>query len=280
MQLKILLLAFFCSLLALPAQADEGVASVQRTLKEQGFYYGEITGKKDADTSAALRRYQIRNGLKITGDLDAETQKSLGGKTPAAVAASTPNRVPHATSSPVRRTTTTNRLSPPPGGNDSRVIEEATPPPVQREYRLNEDEQFGDNRGEEDLHENEEPAERAPVPALAPPPAPTARVQMFSDTPYETAPAPVQRQVVLGAQTLLARRGIYRSSIDGVYGPGMEFAVRAYQARVGLPPNGRLDMDTLASLGLLPGQRMPAARVRRRSPIPPGVVRGEWVPEN
>src|SRR5215210_731699 len=66
-------------------QADPLTASIQQTLKDQGFYYGEITGQKDADTTAAIRRYQIRNGLQITGELNAETQKSLGvqGKAPA-----------------------------------------------------------------------------------------------------------------------------------------------------------------------------------------------------
>src|SRR5215210_4524978 len=68
------------------AQADPLTASIQQTLKDQGFYYGEITGQKDADTTAAIRRYQIRNGLQITGELNAETQKSLGvqGKAPVA----------------------------------------------------------------------------------------------------------------------------------------------------------------------------------------------------
>ena len=45
------------------AQGDASISSVQQSLKDQGFYYGEITGKKDADTTAAIRRYQIRNGL-------------------------------------------------------------------------------------------------------------------------------------------------------------------------------------------------------------------------
>jgi peptidoglycan hydrolase-like protein with peptidoglycan-binding domain len=38
---------------------------VQQALKDQGFYYGDVNGEKTADTTAALRRYQIRNGLQI-----------------------------------------------------------------------------------------------------------------------------------------------------------------------------------------------------------------------
>ena len=38
------------------AWADQIVESVQQKLKDQGFYYGEITGTKDTDTTAAIRR--------------------------------------------------------------------------------------------------------------------------------------------------------------------------------------------------------------------------------
>ncbi|CAN5565039.1 hypothetical protein BH20VER3_BH20VER3_08130 [soil metagenome] len=59
-------------------RADQTTSAVQQALKEQGFYYGDVTGKKTADTTAAIRRYQIRNGLQITGEIDAETLRSLG----------------------------------------------------------------------------------------------------------------------------------------------------------------------------------------------------------
>ncbi len=45
--------------------ADQTTESVQQALKDQGFYYGDITGQRNADTTAAIRRYQIRNGLQI-----------------------------------------------------------------------------------------------------------------------------------------------------------------------------------------------------------------------
>src|ERR1051325_11716983 len=59
------------------AWADPAVESAQQKLKDQGFYYGEINGKKDADTTAAIRRYQIRNGLQISGELNDETLRSI-----------------------------------------------------------------------------------------------------------------------------------------------------------------------------------------------------------
>ncbi|PYL50546.1 MAG: hypothetical protein DMF33_12520 [Verrucomicrobia bacterium] len=57
--------------------ADQTVQSVQQALKDQGFYYGNVTGDKSAETTSAIRRYQIRNGLQVTGDVDPETLRSL-----------------------------------------------------------------------------------------------------------------------------------------------------------------------------------------------------------
>jgi peptidoglycan hydrolase-like protein with peptidoglycan-binding domain len=104
---------------------------------------------------------------------------------------------------------------------------------------------------------------------------------IFAGTPYEAAPPDVQRNLVLSAQIALARRGLYRGEIDGMYQPAVEFSLRAYQARAGLPVTGRFDLKTLAALELLPRARAPIFnpsrhRVRPR-PEPP--VRDEWVPE-
>lgn len=59
------------------ARADQTIQSVQQALKEQRFYYGDVTGEKSAETTAAIRRYQIRKGLQVTGEIDAETIRSL-----------------------------------------------------------------------------------------------------------------------------------------------------------------------------------------------------------
>ena len=50
---------------------------MQQTLKRQGFYYGAVTGEKNTETTAAIRRYQIRNGLQVTGELNDETLRSV-----------------------------------------------------------------------------------------------------------------------------------------------------------------------------------------------------------
>jgi peptidoglycan hydrolase-like protein with peptidoglycan-binding domain len=59
------------------ARADQTVQSVQQALKDQGFYYGNVTGEKSAETTSAVRRYQIRNGLQVNGEINPETLRSL-----------------------------------------------------------------------------------------------------------------------------------------------------------------------------------------------------------
>jgi hypothetical protein len=59
-------------------RADENVRAIQSRLKAGGFYSGEENGVYNSDTAAAVTRYQIRNGLQITGKLDAQTRHALG----------------------------------------------------------------------------------------------------------------------------------------------------------------------------------------------------------
>lgn len=237
----ILAVYFFASLSLLHAQGI--IESAQQTLKDKGFYYGELTGHKDAGTIAAIRRYQIRNGLAINGELDADTQRSLGligGQS----AQATPTASPasnSANSGERSRQSGTEPLSP-------------STAPV-------------------------EPNSPERVPASEPRNVQPEASGIFDGTPYESAPPGLRQQTIMEAQEVLARGGYYRAEIDGAYGPGTEFALRAFQAQKGLPVTGRLDKPTLAALGLLPGQH---PRTRRRLPPRPfsrPVYRGEWIPE-
>lgn len=230
MRRKIIVPALICFAgLSASLHADPVMESVQRALKDQGFYYGEVTGKKDADTTAAIRRYQIRNGLQITGDLNAQTQKTLGLKG-------------SMTEKPV--------VAPPPATR-------STPPP-----------QLPDRDEDPPARNNEPRAEQQLPPptgfGAVPRTVDPVTSAVFDGTPYQAAPAQLQQRVIIGAQTMLARRGYYRSVIDGVYGAGTEFAVRAFQTSFEIEPNGRLNMETLAALGLLPGQQEPGVTAPRR----------------
>jgi peptidoglycan hydrolase-like protein with peptidoglycan-binding domain len=215
-------------------------------LKDQGFYYGEVTGTKDADTAAAIRRYQIRNGLQITGDLNDETIKSLG------VSASGGGAVVKAT--------------PAPAPNGPPLLKEE-PEPEQTQAPTNPltGQPFPDPR------QNRQPDIQGVVPS--------GPAEDFAGTPYQNSPTEVQHDVIVSAQNILAERGLYRGAINGMMGPDFEFSLRAYQARVHLPVTGRLDLDTLAALELLPGARRPVYVPRRRPPFPEPPVRGEWIRE-
>jgi peptidoglycan hydrolase-like protein with peptidoglycan-binding domain len=225
-------------------RADQIISQVQQALKEQGFYYGDVTGAKTSDTTAAIRRYQIRNGLQITGEIDAETLHSLGlGK----------GRV-EATPAPQPAVPPSEEEAPRDGEEPPTQSAEIYPPPHGPVYQ--------------------------PGPGYAPA-APAARVSpnVFAGTPYEMAPPDLQRHVIIGAQTLLTRWGYYHSGIDGEFGLGTFAAVRAFQARSGVAPSGRLDMATLAALGLLPGQRAPGYVMPPRRYFNRPVYRGEWIPD-
>ena len=73
---------FLCLIIILGAVssllADNQVRTVQSRLKAGGFYSGEVNGIYDSETAGAVTRYQIRNGLQITGKLDSQTRNALG----------------------------------------------------------------------------------------------------------------------------------------------------------------------------------------------------------
>jgi peptidoglycan hydrolase-like protein with peptidoglycan-binding domain len=75
----LLAVAVGCALVE-AVSADDNVRNVQMKLQDGGFYSGEIDGAYSSQLDAALTRYQIRNGLPITGQLDVETSKALGAK--------------------------------------------------------------------------------------------------------------------------------------------------------------------------------------------------------
>jgi peptidoglycan hydrolase-like protein with peptidoglycan-binding domain len=230
--------------------ADERVADIQRELKEQGFYYGQITGQKDADTIAAIRRFQIRNGLQITGELDDETLKSIKSTASNTPQSAPANRVP-ATTAPAA-----------PDTSDLRA-ETAPPDPAINSVPV---QPYSPNyRGQW----------QPPGPDRMQPLSPGHG--MFAGTPYETAPIEIQRKVIADAQRILARRGLFKDPVDGAYGPTLEFSLRAYQSRVGLPLTGRLDLETLAALQLLPGAHAPVFTPRRPMGPAETPLRGEWV---
>lgn len=61
--------------------------AVQRNLKAQGLYFGEIDGSSGSETMAAVNRFQIRQGLPVTGEFDEATQAALAASSKPGAAA-------------------------------------------------------------------------------------------------------------------------------------------------------------------------------------------------
>src|SRR5215216_4551727 len=184
------------------AYADQPTRALQQTLKDQGFYYGTVTGDKSAETTAAIRRYQIRNGLQVTGEINEETLRSVNSSSNSVTSASQPASKRAAIQPNSVRPDATARLS------------QSSPPPA--------------------FNQPNRPLE------INPP---------YSASFYQSAPLRVNRRMISGAQYQLMSRGYYRGRVDGNYGRRTAFAVRAFQSSAGLPPTGRLDMQTLDALG-------------------------------
>jgi len=83
---KCLLMAASLFIMAVQLVFAEGnpVTEVQQALKLKHFYYGDVDGNWDDATQGALRRFQIRNGLPGTGEMDAATLQALTGNPPPA----------------------------------------------------------------------------------------------------------------------------------------------------------------------------------------------------
>ena len=239
-------IALLLLLAAAALHADDLTKNVQTSLKELGFYYGEVTGAMSPETTAAIRRYQIRNGLEVTGSLNDETKQALGFAAAPAVKKDAPIDLRH---------TDTEADS-----DRSFLRQEAK---KTRSYR--------------------DPATVNPPAPLPHPPDPGAAdyTHIFASTPYEIAPPEVQSATFRKAQGILARRGFYRGVIDSTPGPATEEALLGYQRQARLTLSGRLDLATLGAMDLLPGRA--DGPPMRPFTIPPGsrasprVLRGVWV---
>jgi peptidoglycan hydrolase-like protein with peptidoglycan-binding domain len=263
------LLLLLVSLLAAPIlRADEPTRALQNELKAQGFYYGEVDGISGPGLAAALRRYQIRNGLEVTGTATAETLNALnvgGGAAPRAEAEPSP-------------------AAPVPSGD--------APPESKPRVDLRKKQAIveSDQRALKEAQEESTTIRRVPRdPSVVPPPAdlyrgPSAQINpryrdVYAGSPFENAPAPLQEQTLRAAQRALRAQGFYGGMVDGLPGPATQDGIIAYQRNAGLPRTGRLDLDTLNSMRLLPGPNSanPVLKPFTAPPRTSRAIRGIWV---
>jgi peptidoglycan hydrolase-like protein with peptidoglycan-binding domain len=267
--------------------ADDVLRHVQQDLRDQGFYYGAIDGAPGDETTQAIRRYQIRNGLQVTGQLNDETRKSIEHAEASVAKGSSSS---HGSSSAARSST-------PQVSNEDRQYAEATPPPLVPDAPPPAPNQApvyhpapppAPDAGNAD--ENDQPAGPPPTrPDLRVPPggalppgavaASPALTAMFERTPYEFAPPPVQADVLRRAQASLLRDGFYDGPTDGVPGPRTAEALANLQQVSHVRATGRLDVQTLAILRLLPRtQPYPPRRYYYGpGPVPGAVYEGRIV---
>ena len=248
--------------------ADDRLRDVQTELKSQGFYYGEINGQTSPETAAAIKRYQIRNGLEVTGQLNPQTLTAIG----IGEAKSVPQEAAPPAPAPKRQP------EPPAAVRRSPNVEQSDREFLRREENRQEPMVEEKNR---DFFRREEsrPEPLEDDPAIVRPPTPIPEptggfTAIFAGTPYATAPGEVQAQTIRRAQAILMNRGFYRDALDGQPGPATEEALLTYQRNQRLPLTGRLDLQTLSVLRLLPGRTPPRPTYTEAPRTQPRVYRG------
>ena len=266
MTMKGLPLLLATALLLAPATADDQLRDVQAALKTQGFYYGEVTGKESAETDAATRRFQIRNGITVTGKLNAETLAALGFAVKKDAGTAPPTTTPAPAPPPSPAPAPEPEPAPQPVAPKVPAQKQLNPPPA-HDPAPKPGEPVLPSRKERALPPDNEPAPDAQTPARRPrlndpsvidPPTPlpapvhTQSTTMFRDTPYATAPREVQAGLIRRAQQLMAARQQYHGPIDGIASGATGEAIFLFQEETSLRRTGRLDNDTLAEMKLLP----------------------------
>ncbi|MEY2545781.1 MAG: hypothetical protein QOG48_898 [Verrucomicrobiota bacterium] len=76
MRSRVLLACGFIAL-AQTLYADELTRCVQEELRRRNLYFGDVDGRMNSELQGALRRYQGRKSLGVTGEISEETAQSL-----------------------------------------------------------------------------------------------------------------------------------------------------------------------------------------------------------
>ena len=251
------------------ALADDQLRNVQTELKTLGFYYGDVNGQPSTETTAAIRRYQIRNGLEVTGTLNQETLAAIGMGPAKAPTAKAPVPKPAAPEAP---------QAPPVAGNKIPPYNLRRDPSVEESDRkfLQREEARGRTPDAVSPMAPYPPTPPQDDPSVIDPPAPMDAPAadfpvLFAGTPYINAPLSVQQQTLRKAQAALASLGFYRDVVDGLPGPATEEAILSYQRAQRMTLTGRLDLETLGQLRLLPNSGTALREPQRRT------FRGIWI---
>lgn len=262
----------------------EDVRSVQTRLKELGYYTGALDGTYGAGTMAAVKAFQLRNGLKADGKAGVATNALLFSDR--AIAAQAVTAQPTQTPAPDSANffggdyTKLTRHS---TGNRVRVLQQAL---VALGYQVTMDGVYGEATeaavrlfqqmqglsvdgvaGAATLQRVESlfnpdgtvknhqsaPATVSPTPTPTPTPTTAVTASPTPTTPSYSIPTRTLRSGDQGAdvlmvQTRLKELGFYQGILDGVYGPSTISAVRIFQQFYGLSVDGKAGPLTYALL--------------------------------
>lgn len=222
-----------------PFREPPPLIELQTKLAALGDFHGKPDGIPSTETTRAIRRFQIRSGLPVTGEADEETWRRIRLEVEQGVRdGSLPPEAAAPSSSP---------MAPPPG------VAAGGPggAPVQPF--------FGGP-------EPDATAARGPGGAAPEGPGAALRYSRFA-----ASPEPVQAAVLADAAAALAARRllVLGGAEDAPWlSPAFAAALREFQAAEGLAPSGVLDDPTLERLGLIAPEPEPGMR-----PVRPGPAR-------
>jgi peptidoglycan hydrolase-like protein with peptidoglycan-binding domain len=224
--------------------ADEQTLQIQSALAKAGFYYGNADGKMGEETRAALRRYQIRNGLDVSGEPSPETMASLKLQkkdapvvAPSGAAAEDERQIASTVNTP---DTYVAPKPAPQAAATPRTVSQA-PVPVQPENA------------------------RSPV------------REFYQGTDMAASRPSQQSTTLLQAQVKLRKLGLYKGPANGLPGTETEEALLRFQHSVRLRLTGQLDNDTRQALFNTP-PAVPSRPFRSSRNRPDQrVFRGVWV---
>jgi len=211
---------------AFPQRLEADMIEAQEALTDLGLYGGPVNGVATDETVKAIRRFQIRNGLPVTGALDSETSETLIGDP-----INQPNQQVFEEDEQFLIQEPANETDTTPGDfSDLRIIDF--------------DEQ------EQQVQPTPAPASGSNRPTRTSSNKPSLFNELFQGGPYANVETKLQRQIIRDAQSVLKQEGYYRGAIDGIPGSGTRSALVNWQRNTGMQPTGRLDYPTLARMGL------------------------------
>ncbi|WP_448573351.1 peptidoglycan-binding domain-containing protein [Trichothermofontia sp.] len=212
------------------------VLELQATLKLLGFYQGEVSGRYDDPTAAAVAQFQQTVGLPADGVMNAASWRRLFPTTtslsPALAASGTPQVAPVPASA----------ANPPSSKSPADPLErEAAPATLSTP---------GGSGGEATTVQAETAPSATPAAAASPTPE-TATVA--ATTVPQPIDLPILRQgmhgpAVVRLQERLRTIGVFTGAIDGVFGAETQAAVKAAQTKFQVDPDGIVGPVTWAVL--------------------------------